>query len=125
MSAATVSLTVALSDEFMNDVLITAVEGGIAYWARLVQPGDSPDSYVGMLIEEQEPSEGDTPKRAILNADLVARGIAAALAPTFALNSAIRAAICRGASENDGGEIDVEAADVIVQAGMFGGLIYG
>lgn len=109
-----VMLEIELSDEFLDDVIEAALAGGIQYWASIM--GRS-----GKVYAIRDDDEG---KRMLLTHEAVARGITKALSKDFCLNDTIRATIYRGASQSDAGDIDAEAADVIVQAAMFGGIVY-
>lgn len=110
-----VMLEIELSDEFLDDVIQAALAGGIQYWASIM--GRSGKVYA---IRDDD----DEGKRMLLTHEAVARGITKALSKDFRLNDSIRTAIYRGASQSDAGDIDAEAADVIVQAAMFGEIVY-
>jgi hypothetical protein len=56
---------------------------------------------------------------------LIRKGIAAILAPGADIGAKLRGYVFSGVVENDGGHIDADAADAIVQFGMFGKLVFG
>jgi hypothetical protein len=113
--------------EFLQDVLITAVEGGTGYWAACDSyrwSDEEPEAAFVRLMEETKPGHyGGTPED--VDIDTIARGIARVLDPEFRVNAQIRQWIREGNRDNDAGMIDTDAADVIVQAALFGELRYG
>jgi hypothetical protein len=60
-----------------------------------------------------------------VNIETVATGIAKLKEGNIQVNSELLGWILAGSAKNDGGDIDAEAADVILQAALFGELIYG
>jgi hypothetical protein len=60
-----------------------------------------------------------------LTIDVVARGISLISKKEFKINSKMRHNIMQGDRENDAGNIDAYDASAIIQAGLFGDLIYG
>lgn len=107
--------------QFLEDIMVTAIEGGINYWAK-VTTGDLPEGYV--WIREREDS-GEPLGRipfSLLDLEL---GITRVGLSDFQVGTDLRSWILTGSAENDAGDIDVDAADVIVQAAIFGEIIYG
>lgn len=98
--------------EFLDDIRITAFEGGINYWAKIsgnrVKDPDDPNSQWVALTDSK-----------------IEAGIALVKHLTFQVNNDILASILLGDRNNDAGEIDIECADVIVQAAVFGEIVYG
>lgn len=100
--------------EFLDDIRITAFGGGIDYWAKIS----------GHSIKEHD--DGGLVGRWIeITPNLIEVGIALVKHPTFKVRDDILAAILLGDRNNDAGEIDIECADVIVQAAVFGEIVYG
>jgi hypothetical protein len=113
-------------EEFLADIIITATEGGTNYWARsraYHYDGDPKFTHVEFCDMELEGTAEE--KWNLVNVDVVARGLQKVLDPEFKLSSLIRDHIRLANNENDAGEIDAGAADIIVQAGMFGEIVYG
>lgn len=119
------------SDEralFLADVVITAVEGGIGYWARTRNyRWDEGDDAAGQAYATVEvfDADGALADWKLVNADTVAHGIGKIRDANFKINPDLRALILGADAENDAGNIDADAADVIVQAGLFGEIVYG
>lgn len=108
-------------EQFLADVLITAVEGGVNYWAHTSEYRwlGGPKRTRVVLCD----MEGDE-KEHFVTIETIAEGLAT-IRKGSGLNKSIMAAILLGDTNNDGGEIDSDAADCIVQAGIFGEVIYG
>jgi hypothetical protein len=124
---------------FLGDIITGAVEGGTGYWAKVSQyqwqdsdgsirvvvgqrVGDGPRAALHPLTDEQTFS----PDAVVVDVETVATGLNRILVePTCRLRADLRRTISEASRENDGGLIDAEGADVIVQAGLFGQVIYG
>lgn len=114
-----VRLTV--SPQFTSDVVTTAVEGGIYYWAEVTHYRwlDVPHAYATV-------TERDEPKRtAVLNRETIMAGIVRVLDPAFSVREDLRGILARALALDDAGDVDVEIADVIVQAAVLGEIVYG
>lgn len=115
-------LQVELDESFLDDVCVTAAEGGINYWAN----GRSHTLKGSQFrIVEQEPSEGDTAKVFDVTHEAIKLGITRVLNPAFEINADTRMDLYRAVVTNDCGHIDADVADAIVQAAMFNELVYG
>ena len=101
-------------DEFLDDIRITAFGGGINYWAVIS----------GQKIKEYD-DEGPVGWWTTITPNLIEIGIALVKHPSFKVRDDILVAILLGDRNNDAGEIDSECADVIVQAAVFGEIVYG
>lgn len=113
---------------FLEDVIVTALEGGIYYWAELLScerhPADHPNrdrrgSYKTAQLRDLEGGVHT------LDVAAIERGIALIAAPGFKLNRQLRGQLLVAAAEQDAGDIDATGADVLVQAGLLGELVYG
>lgn len=114
--------------EFLADILSAAVEGGIGYWAQVrdytwgtdlgLHSLEGPGAFATVQIKVK----GGWKK---VNADTIATGIIAIKGPDFQVNHDLRGTILAADAENDATELDAEAADAIVQAALFGELVYG
>lgn len=119
-------------DEFLRDIAITAVEGGITYWAALKRykwSSAQPASLDHMLKFPQisiAPSEDpDDFKPCDITVRVIQRGVRAIASGVVPVRSDLRAAVLMGDRDNDASDIDADAADVIVQAGLFGEIVFG
>lgn len=121
-------------EQFLRDVLCIALEGGIGYWSRaskilrdgyrsdskVMEPGFGDWTYLGYTLHDEEG------KKHVVTVETVARGLKLLTQDTkISLRSDLRKAIMLANIQNDGGEIDADAADCIVQAGIFGDVVYG
>lgn len=149
----TASTELSKRDEFLAYVLTTAVEGGIGYWSRIQDyeqrengtwveitlvdyvmaeemgaldkyEGDLNPLWSGMQIVDELYEAGKIPKEAIHKVTLktIAKGLGIVRKQGV---SCYDASIMLADRDNDAGEIDSCAADVIVQAGIFGKILYG
>lgn len=108
---------ISISDELAGDIIITAVEGGIEYWANIAEyrPFEKP---VSAIIEYYD--EEDNHQETTLDYALIRKGI------DVVLNSPYMGGIPDVlASLFDQRLLDANVADVIVQAGIFGDLVFG
>lgn len=128
-------------EEFLADIISTAIEGGIGYWAEtrhyqwvnngvpqlvVIKAGYDPDLKFEDTRAVIVDFEGENPNtEREITIDVIARGIAKIKDPKFRINKTLRGTILAADVENDAGEIDVEGADVIVQAALFGEIVYG
>lgn len=110
-------------EELLFNIVITAVEGGVNYWAdvRNYKWCDEPGKWAAqaVLIDYEDD------KRHGLTFDVIEKGLALICKPGFQLRKDILSSILVANRTNDAGDIDSEAADCIVQAGLFGEIIYG
>lgn len=108
--------------QFLADVLTTAVEGGTGYWAAIGGYKFEPASEAQAFFHiEDEPDR----QPEFVGLDAIAKGIGRVLDPEFKVRADIREQVALGSRENDAGEIDADGADVIVQAAIFGEIVYG
>lgn len=135
---------------FLHDIFVTAIEGGITYWASVEEyhwhAGNAEnaldnldlDGFFAQIIEEDAADDGKAHR---IDINVIHRGIErilAAKAPYYDPNGARTqcesipgldrgtAAIVRQANhELDAGDIDAGIADAIVQAGLFEEIVYG
>lgn len=113
-------------NEFLSNVIVTAVEGGIGYWAsvrnyKYTEPPESSEYSASAIVTDLEDG-----KRYKLDLAAVERGLSVICAPDFQLRIDLKDGITRANATN--GEwyaIDAEAADCIVQAGLLADVIYG
>lgn len=108
-----------IDDELLNSIIITAIEGGINYWANITDTGDS----FNWQIEGTEETKDDF-WPLILNPQGVLRGLEKLCKEQYC-NQRIYDYIMHAIADNDGSHIDADAADVIVQVALFNKLVYG
>jgi hypothetical protein len=123
-----VVVSIDLPSEFLSDILITAFDGsygGCWYWATPAMDGwlvtdDTRDElghrlWWSVYVAEREDNSG--------NQWLVTRGTV-----LLGIQRAIEDAypgVADAVIGKDAGDIDAELADIIVQYGVFGKLVYG
>ena len=112
-----------VTQEFANDVITTAVEGGIGYWARISEYHWRNGIPTTAMIEPLDPM--DQWPLAQLDRVLVQKGIDALAEGNIKVAPDILGAILVSVVRPDDYDIDATAADVIVQAGLFNDIIYG
>ena len=110
----TIKLEFEISNELLDDTIITAAEGAINYWAVV--------EYGGRVITDVYEGE-ELREPVILSRDLIQKGIEFALSGNYC-NDRIRGYIMNAVVDNDACHIDADAADVIVQLAVFKGLVY-
>lgn len=118
-------------DQFLWDIFVTAIEGGITYWARIDKYHHS---HGGSIIDTPD-LEGfsarifdtESEKYHDIHRATIKRGLKRFHAKGNPLVNATMLGEILSADTLDGtGEIlDASAADCIVQAGLFGEVIYG
>lgn len=129
--------------DFLAGVITTAVESnvGINLWVEIVDYAWwSPDlsggtaehadgltnAYVTLGKDEGEELESE---ETVIGVDDIARGLRLIrenkLPADGSIHESYRKQIVAADLANEGGDIDVELADIIVQAALFGKVIYG
>ena len=106
-----------ITENFIDDIRVTAIEGGVDYWTLTYNPNKQE------LIYENPDADGYL--SVILDDELITRGIDLILSGKVSINKQIKNYIQIAYDEQYAGHIDVVAADCIVQAGIFGEIVYG
>jgi hypothetical protein len=113
-------------EEFLDDVIVTAIEGGIGYWSVCHSYKWKDQPAVTAVIQEWDEWEdkaiGD---KITVDRALIRKGIKQVLSGEADVAASMVKIIAGANATNDGGDIDADAADVIVQAAIFGTLTYG
>ena len=124
-----VKAEVVLREEFLSDVMITAFDanyGGCWYWSRPADRVDSwaditdnPNVWRRVFIDVHDDEESVLH---VVDHTILARGMQAVLDAARDGNYLELAAQILA---QEGGDIDADAADIIVQYGLFGEVVYG
>lgn len=115
--------------QFLADILTTAVEGGINYWAEVSDytwDFDNPGvAFVRVYCIEDD--DLTPPEGVPVDIEKIAKAIARILDPQIPTDlSATNVKMIRDASkENDAGDVDADLADCIMQVAVLGDVIYG
>lgn len=119
--------------EFLKDLIITAVEGGIGYWSY-VRKYDYKEGIVEVAAMDPEDWDGDEDtlddplEWKPVTLETLARGINLICSGTcnkYATKEKYVRFLREAHRENDAGMLDSGDADNILQAGLFGEVIYG
>ena len=115
--------------EFLSDLLVTAIEGGINYWAG-IDFRDDVDPVTGTLNGKPLTCARivDTEEQTIFTVDLDTIETGITRACTAMTNGTLRDdAQLRTANRTNGdeGDFDALSADLAVQLGLFDNVVYG
>lgn len=115
--------------QFLFDVFVTALEGGVNYWADVEgyhwsNPDGSEDldGFRATITDREEPGG-----QLVVDADVIARGIGRfePLARQRGADDYWRQFLAANRTNGDDGDYDATVADVIVQLALFGEIVYG
>jgi hypothetical protein len=123
-------------ERFLSDIITGAVEGGIGYWSECAQYQWDDDDGVHVVVGKRVKTVGTTAlihaedktgvKRGFwITPDVIQKGIEEIEREIHLTRSDLRETILAASRENEAGDVDADCADVIVQAGLFGELVYG
>lgn len=130
MATLNIKIEVELDQEFISNVLITAFDGnygGCWYWADIAHGTwlrvDDSGEWLGCDIK---PKDDEPPHSSYLvDHSTLQSGIDLILSGTVQISPVVKTYITRAIIDRDAGDIDSEAADAIVQVGLFGEIVYG
>lgn len=117
-------------EQFLSDIITAAVEGGIGYWSQVQdydwfnyfdRPAEEFYPTTVTVFDTEEHGEDAEPMH--LTIEKVAEGINKLITGwpgAYTTNYTLK-----GLSTLDAGEIDSDAADVIVQCALLGEIVYG
>lgn len=123
--------------EFLHGVFTTALEGGVGYWSQASTyrwsvnsdgKTEDLDGFIAVVHELNDDESGYKKQGLTVNRAVIQKGIRRILdrAEKCGVRDDIYANIAAADRSNgDAGDIDSEVADCIVQAGLFGEIIYG
>ncbi len=116
-----VSIQRDLSAQFISDIFDTAFEGGINYWCSKADTTYEGEVIASAILTDAEDEEVKIPT---LTQALAVEAIGKIIDGSYACRSDIRESILNAVLEYDGGYIDSEGADCIVQFAVFKELVY-
>jgi hypothetical protein len=112
--------------QFLTDVLTTAVEGGINYWADVHEYKH--DVPLGDAYAVVQDSDDDTEPKHRVTIDTIAKGIASQIKANKDRPKGAYwwSFVLANRTNGDDGDFDASIADAILQAGIFDGeVVYG
>lgn len=130
-------------EQFLADILTTAVEGGINYWAQVSEykheHSGVPVAETFAVVHEVDPDEGieeDEDGYAVrglrVTIDTIAHGIQVLTTgenagKSFTVSGADywKQFLLSNRTNGEDGDYDADIADNILQAGLFGEVVYG
>lgn len=112
--------------QFLSDILSTAIEGGIDYWAQFdsIEKVDDANDIIGWRYESAVIYDYDDPdEKFVINNDVVAKGLNMIIRRNADRDKAL--ILCSKTNGADG-DFDADDADKIIQFALFDGdLMYG
>jgi hypothetical protein len=137
--AITIPCTLTYPDQLCYDLMCTAAEGGINYWADIIGrkmrkvPGSEVPDYESFEADIQSgPVACDHPDieateigRFTMDAATMRQGIARLLAPNAQVSPATRNCVLLMGMDSEADQGDAETADSIVQFAVFGEIVFG
>ena len=121
----TIVIEESVSFEFLDDAIINIVEGGGSdYWA-VIKHWKVGDEKAGRASEAMVRSIDDPPTAYVrLDHDLIFLGINRILRGDVKVGKIVYGRILEAVRTGDGGVIDADDLDCILQAGMFNEIVY-
>lgn len=124
-------MTVEVEEQFLYDILTTFVESGWSTWALFHEVNREVDTkdVLSFTIEEED-DDSDPVKLYEVGIDELMVGLGRLFSDESDVDhvpcgSSHLEEIQRGVREGDAGDVDAIGADIIVQAAIFGELVYG
>jgi hypothetical protein len=111
-------------EQFLRDILCTAAEGGIGYWCDWKSTTRANKDGDYLALHGCHDAEGGA-KFKDITVETIRLGIERILSGSVKVRSDLVAQVATGNAFNEAGDIDADGADVIVQAGLFGEIVYG
>lgn len=117
-------------NEFLFDVFVTAIEGGVNYWARVSDYRCKGHDNDGAFSAKLNPAEPDDFDAQVVDIDVISKGIGLFVKwmgtpPVFGPDHYFHQFVAANRTNGDDGDYDAEVADMIVQFGLFGEVVYG
>lgn len=120
-----VHMHIPVTEQLLADIISTAVEGGINYWADVLSY--NPSKAVARIKPEVAPADEDEDKVYDLNYRVISHGLHLILTNSADVGFDLRKGVLHEVLNPDesGVFIDAEVADLIVQLALFGEVVYG
>lgn len=109
------------------DVICTAIEGGIDYWSDTIvyKRTEGPEHTYAQITKHEDLRDPDDPDHYTINTDVVVLGLTRLLSGDVDVDGTIMDYIHQSLDDKSAYMIDNDAADIIVQAGLFGKVLFG
>jgi len=107
------TVTIKLTDQEAEDILATALAGGINYWADVMSSG----RVNGVLMAHIRPTEGDDFEPQLIHTGTIQQGV-----DRLCEKYSARGHYCQDLLNDN---VDAETADAVVQYAVLGKIIYG
>lgn len=124
-----IDVNLEVSEEHLSDVLITAFDGSVGgswYWAAPGDPDwlttDDEGRWTGVLVVDREDPDDD---EWVVNWATVVSGMERIVSGEVGIRRDLRQQVVNSVTDPENFDIDADAADCIVQAGLFNELVYG
>jgi hypothetical protein len=115
--------------QLLFDVFITALEGGINYWAMVHkykhQNPNGGEDLNGFSATVSDVEEDGPLVTFEINKETIIKGFSMIMDPEFKIANDLREDISNAIKEKDGSYIDASGADAVVQAGIFDEIVFG
>lgn len=115
-------------EEFLSDVITTAIEGGIGYWSVTLQYQADGRAIVGEVRgpgTQATISPTDSEAVYVITPSTISVGLSQLRRGTAAVNRDLLGHALVAETNLDAGDIDADVADMIVQVALFGEVVYG
>lgn len=114
-------------EQFYDDVLTTAVEGGINYWAQVKTYDWSEDGETVATVRDAGFEDGEPGEWVVVDRAKLRHAVAVIMdkSSDLDLSDFHRGNIAQAYRENDAGYLDAFDADAVVQVAVLGNVIYG
>lgn len=116
-----INLEFEISEEFLTDILTTAAEGGINYWVSESKCIIRSKTFEWLTFEVK-PQDSEIWYK--VDPTSVFQGLQSIVAAKFVVNPDVKAGIREAIASNDASNLDADDVDCIVQAGLFGEIVY-
>lgn len=120
------TVTLTIPDQLCIDLLSTAYEGGSNYWLHAKRFDCNEKKEIVRLYELTDAETGETfDEGDEITLETMRLGIARLCDVEFFVAARIRASLFEALTDPESSAWDAETADCVVQAGLFGSIVYG
>ena len=128
-----ITITLDVPNSLLWSIFVTALEGGIGYWSvcneyRIGHPDKTGEDHEGFhadIVETETHIEGDEEEEVRIDREVVLRGLPRIVRRSVRISPRITQDVILSIQQGHSGHIDSEAADCIIQAGLFDEIVYG